>query len=86
MKITIMFSENLHNLEVGDDIELENFLALVRLEIEGLDEVEKNSNLIFVNGQQKIPVIPSNMKRPLTVSVILLFILSLDSQKLIKSF
>lgn len=66
MKITIIFNENLYSLEVSDDIELENFLALIRVEIQGLEAVEQNSNLIFVNGQQKTPVISSNLKKPIT--------------------
>lgn len=67
MRLTIVFLENLATLDVADDMELENFMALLRCEFEELAQVEERANLAFAAGEVKVLVDAASLKKTLQV-------------------
>jgi hypothetical protein len=64
MLITIIYGERVFPVEVGPEIELENFVALVFLELPELQSVPK---LAFVLNQRQIFLTPENLTKTLQV-------------------
>lgn len=55
MQLTIISGENVASLEVASDMELENFLALCKLEMVPIADVEFDKLVLNFNGRQMIP-------------------------------
>lgn len=64
MLLTIIYGERIFPVEVGPEIELENFVALVFLEAPELEAIPK---LSFVINQRQIALTPENLAKTLQV-------------------
>lgn len=66
MLLTVIYGEQILPLEVGPEMELENFAALVFLEIPELESIPKQ-RLSFMLNQRQIILTADNLTRSLQV-------------------
>ena len=55
MQLTIISGENVASLEVASDMELENFLALCKLEFDTIANIAFDKLVLNFNGRQMVP-------------------------------
>ncbi|KAI6207224.1 hypothetical protein M3Y99_01858800 [Aphelenchoides fujianensis] len=64
MRLTIVFEDEVVPLEVGEEMELENLMALIRLEIATIEPIP-NDQLVLMLGIRRIALGPDTLKMSL---------------------
>jgi|EndMetStandDraft_8_1072994.scaffolds.fasta_scaffold1034908_2 hypothetical protein len=66
MQLTVLFNEEIANMEVSDEMNLEDFLAFVVVEIPALESVPRD-RYAFLHNQRKILLNTENLVKSLRV-------------------